>query len=63
MKKLLSVVLAVLMLAVMLPVSALAAEGYVTVSGIKDFEGQQFASFAEAYAAIKPTMETLGLGE
>ena len=63
MKKLLSVVLAVLMLAVMLPVSALAAEGYVTVSGIKGFEGQQFASFAEAYAAIKPTMETLGLGE
>ena len=62
-KKLLSVVLAVLMLAVMLPVSALAAEGYVTVSGIKGFEGQQFASFAEAYAAIKPTMETLGLGE
>ena len=63
MTKLLSVVLAVLMLAVMLPVSALAAEGYVTVSGIKGFEGQQFASFAEAYAAIKPTMETLGLGE
>ena len=63
MKKLLSVVLALLMLAVMLPVSALAAEGYVTVSGIKGFEGQQFASFAEAYAAIKPTMETLGLGE
>ena len=63
MKKLLSVVLAVLMLAVMMPVSALAAEGYVTVSGIKGFEGQQFASFAEAYAAIKPTMETLGLGE
>lgn len=63
MKKLLSVVLAALMLAVMLPVSALAAEGYVTVSGIKGFEGRQFASFAEAYAAIKPTMETLGLGE
>ena len=63
MKKFLSVALAFLMLAVMLPVSALAAEGYVTVSGIKGFEGQQFASFAEAYAAIKPTMETLGLGE
>ena len=63
MKKFLSLALAVLMLAVMLPVSALAAEGYVTVSGIKGFEGQQFASFAEAYAAIKPTMETLGLGE
>ena len=63
MKKFLSLALAVLMLAVMLPVSALAAEGYVTVSGIKGFEGQQFASFAEAYAAIKPTMETLGLGQ
>lgn len=63
MKKFLSILLAILMLAVMLPVSALAAEGYVTVSGIKGFEGQQFASFAEAYAAIKPTMETLGLGE
>ena len=63
MKKFISLALALLMLVVMLPVSALAAEGYVTVSGIKGFEGQQFASFAEAYAAIKPTMETLGLGE
>ena len=63
MKKLLSVVLALLMLAVMLPVSAMAAEGYVTVSGINGFENRQFASFAEAYAAIKPTVETLGLGQ
>ena len=63
MKKFLSILLAILMLAVMLPVTAMAVEGYVTVSGIKGFEGQQFASFAEAYAAIKPTMETLGLGE
>ena len=63
MKKFASLALALLMLVVMVPVSALAAEGYVTVSGIKGFEGQQFASFAEAYAAIKPTMETLGLGE
>ena len=63
MKKLLSVVLALLMLAVMLPVTAMAADGYVTVSGIKGFEKRQFASFAEAYAAIKPTVATLGLGQ
>ena len=63
MKKLLSVVLALLMLAVMLPVTAMAADGYVTVSGINGFENRQFASFAEAYAAIKPTVETLGLGQ
>ena len=63
MKKLLSVVLALLMLAVMLPVTAMAADGYVTVSGIKGFENRQFASFAEAYAAIKPTIATLGLGQ
>ena len=63
MKKFLSVVLALLMLAVMLPVTAMAADGYVTVSGIKGFEKRQFASFAEAYAAIKPTVATLGLGQ
>lgn len=63
MKKLLSVALAFLMLAVMLPVTAMAADGYVTVSGIKGFENRQFASFAEAYAAIKPTVATLGLGQ
>ena len=63
MKKFLSVALAFLMLAVMLPVTAMAADGYVTVSGIKGFENRQFASFAEAYAAIKPTVETLGLGQ
>ena len=63
MKKFLSVALAFLMLAVMLPVTAMAADGYVTVSGINGFENRQFASFAEAYAAIKPTVETLGLGQ
>ena len=63
MKKFLSVALAFLMLAVMLPVTAMAADGYVTVSGIKGFENRQFASFAEAYAAIKPTVATLGLGQ
>lgn len=59
MKKLLSVVLALLMLAVMLPVTAMAADGYVTVSGINGFKNRQFASFEEAYNAIKPELEAL----
>ena len=63
MKKFLSILLAILMLAVMLPVTAMAADGYVTVSGIKGFEKRQFASFAEAYAAINSTVATLGLGQ
>ena len=36
---------------------------YVTVSGIKGFENTKFATFAEAYAAIKPVVATLGLGQ
>lgn len=36
---------------------------FVTVTGIAGFADRKFASFAEAYAAIKPTIETLGLGE
>lgn len=36
---------------------------YVTVSGIKGFDGTKFATFAEAYAAIKPVVATLGLGQ
>ena len=36
---------------------------YVVVGGIKGFEGKQFATFEAAYNAIKPVMETLGLGE
>ena len=36
---------------------------YVTVSGIKGFEDTKFATFAEAYAAIKPVVATLGLGQ
>lgn len=36
---------------------------YVTVSGIKGFDGTKFATFADAYAAIKPVVATLGLGE
>lgn len=34
---------------------------FVTVTGIKGFADRKFASFAEAYAAIKPTIEKLGL--
>ena len=36
---------------------------YVTVSGIKGFDGTKFATFADAYAAIKPVVATLGLGQ
>ena len=36
---------------------------YVTVSGIKGFENTKFATFADAYAAIKPLVATLGLGQ
>ncbi|MEI3175873.1 MAG: hypothetical protein V8S96_04980 [Lachnospiraceae bacterium] len=35
---------------------------YVTVSGIKGFENTKFATFADAYVAIKPVVEKLGLG-
>lgn len=36
---------------------------YVMVSGIKGFDGTKFATFADAYAAIKPVVATLGLGQ
>lgn len=36
---------------------------YVVVGGIAGFEGKKFASFEEAYNAIKPTIEKLGLGQ
>ena len=59
MKRFLSILLAILMLAVMLPVTALAANDYVTVSGINGFKNRQFASFEEAYNAIKPELAAL----
>lgn len=34
---------------------------FVTVTGIAGFADRKYASFAEAYAAIKPTIEKLGL--
>ena len=34
---------------------------FVTVTGIAGFADRKFASFAEAYTAIKPTIEKLGL--
>lgn len=33
------------------------------MSGIKGFDGTKFATFADAYAAIKPVVATLGLGQ
>lgn len=36
---------------------------YVVVGGIKGFEDKKFASFEEAYNAIKPIIGTLGLGQ
>lgn len=36
---------------------------YVVVGGIAGFEKKKFASFEEAYNAIKPTIEKLGLGQ
>ena len=59
MKKLLSVVLALLMLAVMLPVTAMAEENYVMISGITGVENEKYASFEAAYNAIKPKLEAL----
>ena len=59
MKKLLSVVLALLMLAVMLPVTAMAEENYVMISGITGVENEKYDSFKAAYNAIKPKLEAL----
>lgn len=36
---------------------------YLTISGIAGFEGRQFASFADAYTAIKPVLERLCAGD
>ena len=59
MKKLLSVALAFLMLAVMLPVTAMAEENYVMISGITGVENEKYASFEAAYNAIKLKLEAL----
>ena len=59
MKKLLSVVLALLMLAVMLPTTAMAEENYVMISGITGVENEKYVSFEAAYNAIKPKLEAL----
>lgn len=74
--KRLALLLAVLMIVSMMPVQLFAdnsvtgkgqsngtGESYLTISGIKGFEGTQFASFAEAYAAIKPELEKLCAGD
>lgn len=70
--KRLALLLAVLMIVSMMPVqlfadNSVAGEGqsngtgksYLTISGIKGFEGRKFASFADAYKAIKPVLEGL----
>lgn len=71
--KRLALLLAVLMIVSMMPVQLFAdnsviVEGqsngtgensYLTISGIAGFEGRKFASFADAYAAIKPELEGL----
>lgn len=59
MKKFLSLALAVLMLAVMLPVTAMAEENYVMISGITGVENEKYDSFEAAYNAIKPKLEAL----
>ena len=59
MKKILSLVLALLLLAVMLPVTAMAEENYVMISGITGVENEKYASFEAAYNAIKPKLEAL----
>ena len=59
MKKFLSVALAFLMLAVMLPVTAMAEENYVMISGITGVENEKYDSFEAAYNAIKPKLEAL----
>ena len=59
MKRFLSILLAILMLAVMLPVTAMAEENYVMISGIKGVENEKYASFEAAYNAIKPKLEAL----
>ena len=74
--KRLALLLAVLMIVSMMPMQLFAdnsvtgegqsngtGESYLTISGIKGFEGTQFASFAEAYAAIKPELERLCAGD
>lgn len=70
--KRLALLLAVLMIVSMMPVqlfadNSVAGEGqsngtgksYLTISGIAGFEGRKFASFADAYTAIKPVLEGL----
>ena len=75
--KRLALLLAVLMIVSMMPVQLFAdnsvtgegqsngtGESYLTISGIKGFEeGRRFASFADAYAAIKPELVKLCAGD
>ena len=44
------------------PVATVGEAAFVTVTGIAGFADRKFDSFAEAYAAIKPTIEGFGFG-
>lgn len=71
--KRLALLLAVLMIVSMMPVQLFAdnsvtgeeqsngagENSYLTISGIAGFKDTQFASFADAYTAIKPVLEGL----
>ena len=62
MKKLLSVVLALLMLAVMLPVTAMAEDtNYCTIEGITEAEGTTLKHFGTLTAAAKAWRESKGI--
>ena len=62
MKKLLSVVLALLMLAVMLPVTAMAEDtNYCTIEGITEADGTTLKHFGTLTAAAKAWRESKGV--
>ena len=71
--KLLSLLLTLAMLLSMVPAAYAAVDeesdgeseptSYVMVGGINGFEDRKFETFEAAYTAIKPTVETLGLGQ
>ena len=39
------------------------SENYLTVKGVKDYDGVRFESFAKVYETLKPKFEKLGLGQ
>lgn len=59
MKKLFAAFLAIILLTVMLPITAVAEENYVMISGITGVENEKYASFEAAYNTIKLKLEAL----